>query len=565
MLYIALATDYDGTLAHDGQVSEETFDALKRFRDRGKTLIMVTGRELPDLQRVFPEVGLFDAIVAENGALLFLPKEGEQVPLGPEPPAEFVESLRAKNVAPLSIGHSIVATWSPNEDVVLETVHELGLEWQIIFNKGAVMCLPPGINKASGLTAALDHLKLSPLNVVGVGDAENDHAFLSVCGFSVAVANALDAVKREADFVTKAHRGAGVVELIHRMDEEHFGAVVKRHGIQLGQSGNSMIPLFPGRDSILIAGASGAGKSKLSTALMENIVSSDAQLIAIDPEGDYGTLEGVSHLGTTQRAPSVEEAVTLLDRPEVSLVLGLLEVELPDRPAFLSNLLSALFEMRAHYGRPHWLLIDEAHHFMPADVSPSAVALPAALPGSIFITADPRALSPCVLQTVNTVVASGATAKDVIKNICGALDLAMPQLPPLPDNQQAWFWKLDRSEAELIEVSEPRSEHQRHVRKYAEGTLGEDKSFFFRGPQDKLNLRAYNLTMFVDLADGVDDDTWLHHLRQQDYSRWIKAAIGDDELAEEIAGLERHSDPDADETRSLIRSAIQRRYTAPID
>jgi len=43
----------------------------------------------------------------------------------------------------------------------------------------------------SGLDAALNAMGLSEHNVVGVGDAENDHAFLAHCEFSVAVANAL--------------------------------------------------------------------------------------------------------------------------------------------------------------------------------------------------------------------------------------------------------------------------------------------------------------------------------------------------------------------------------------
>ena len=64
---------------------------------------------------------------------------------------------------------------------MLETIRELGLELQVIFNKGAVMVLPTGVNKATGLAAALDELGLSPHNVVGVGDAENDHAFLALC------------------------------------------------------------------------------------------------------------------------------------------------------------------------------------------------------------------------------------------------------------------------------------------------------------------------------------------------------------------------------------------------
>jgi hydroxymethylpyrimidine pyrophosphatase-like HAD family hydrolase len=90
---------------------------------------------------------------------------------------------------------------------------------QIIFNKGAVMVLPAGINKASGLVAALAHLRLSPLNVVGIGDAENDHAFLSACGCAVGVANALPIVKAGADIVAAAPRGEGVAETIRRIIE----------------------------------------------------------------------------------------------------------------------------------------------------------------------------------------------------------------------------------------------------------------------------------------------------------------------------------------------------------
>jgi hydroxymethylpyrimidine pyrophosphatase-like HAD family hydrolase len=94
-------------------------------------------------------LGEFDAIVAENGALLYLPSTAEERPLGASPPAEFIAALRRREVTPLSVGRSIVATWQPNETKVLDAIQELGLEWQIIFNKGAVMCLPPGVNKAT--------------------------------------------------------------------------------------------------------------------------------------------------------------------------------------------------------------------------------------------------------------------------------------------------------------------------------------------------------------------------------------------------------------------------------
>lgn len=111
----------------------------------------------------------------------------------------------------------IVAAWHPHEATIIETIYDLGLELQVIFNKDAVMVLPANVNKASGFMAALSELGISPDRAVGVGDAENDHAFLDLCGCSVAVANALPAVKERADLVTNGERGAGVIELIDQL------------------------------------------------------------------------------------------------------------------------------------------------------------------------------------------------------------------------------------------------------------------------------------------------------------------------------------------------------------
>src|SRR5262249_37067687 len=125
---------------------------------------------------------MFDRVIAENGALDYDPATEKERLLGPEPSPQFVARLRQMGVSPLSVGRCIVATWEPHETTVLQVIKELGLELQIIFNKGAVMVLPPGVNKAVGLAAALNDMQLSAHNVVGVGDAENDHAFLCACG-----------------------------------------------------------------------------------------------------------------------------------------------------------------------------------------------------------------------------------------------------------------------------------------------------------------------------------------------------------------------------------------------
>jgi HAD superfamily hydrolase (TIGR01484 family) len=217
--YEALACDYDGTLASEGIVAHRTVEALRKLRGSGRKLILVTGRRLEDLLRIFGHAELFERIVAENGGLLYRPATGEYVPLADPPPERFIGLLRQRGVQPLDLGRVIVATHEPQESVVLQVIRELGLELQLIFNKGAVMILPPGINKASGLKEALKELKLLPEKVVAVGDAENDHALLDLCGFSAAVANALPALQEHADLVTASPNGAGVVELINGMLE----------------------------------------------------------------------------------------------------------------------------------------------------------------------------------------------------------------------------------------------------------------------------------------------------------------------------------------------------------
>src|SRR5690606_9639996 len=200
------------------------------------------------------------------------PSSQTERPLAEPPPALFVEQLKSRRIQPLSVGRVIVATWEPEEKVVLDVIRELGLELQIIFNKGAVMVLPPGVNKATGLAAALEDLGLSPHNVVGVGDAENDHAFMNACGCSAAVANALPMLKAEADHVLEASHGEGVEELIERMIADDSTLVPSRHGIVVGTTldGEDM-HLEPHRGSVLIAGTSGVGKSTLATALTERM------------------------------------------------------------------------------------------------------------------------------------------------------------------------------------------------------------------------------------------------------------------------------------------------------
>lgn len=567
MYFIALATDYDGTLAEDGIVVPSTLNALRSLKESGRKIILVTGRELPDLRRVFEEIACFDLIVAENGALLYDPHTGEETVLGAEPPPIFLERLRERQV-PISVGRSIVATWEPHEATVLDIVRELGLELQIIFNKGAVMVLPAGVNKATGLAAALARLKLSVLNVVGVGDAENDHAFLQASGCPVAVANALSMVKADAEIVTLGARGAGVVELIgHLIGDDLAGATkqLRRQSVELAREpGGAAVMIHPQGGNLLIVGSSGGGKSTVATGLLERIAEAGFQFCVIDPEGDYSGLEGAVTVGDAKVPPRLHEVTELLERPAQNLVIDLTGIELANRPRFFAELMPKLCELRARTARPHWLLIDEAHHMLPPVLGSASVTLPREFAGTIMVAVHPEHLARPALEVVTRVMTVGTDAAITMQSFFDRVENQPPRLDERPlERGEALLWDHEGTVVQRLCTIPPQAQRLRHSRKYAEGELGDDKSFYFRGAERSLNLKAQNLSVFLQLAQGIDDLTWLHHLRAGDYSRWLGDSINDGELAAEIAGIETDATLDADESRARVKAAIESRYTGP--
>ena len=566
MYILALATDYDETLADVGIVSDDTYAALERLVKTGRKLILVTGRELDNLQQVFPGLDIFDKVVAENGALLYTPASKAERVLAPSPPARLVERLRALGVTPLSVGRSVVGTLEPNEQVALAVIKELGLELEIIFNKGAVMILPSGVNKATGLAEALKELGLSPHNIIGVGDAENDHAFLRMVGHGVAVANALPEVKDTADYVTQGSRGAGVVELIDRLTSLDGRFVEEsRHLVPVGADSSGEVHLAPYGGEVLITGTSGIGKSTLAIALTERFVEHDFQFCVFDPEGDYEELENVVMVGGAGAAPSGREILDLLAKPSNNVVVNMLGLKTEERPDYFAKLLPQLVSMRARTGRPHWLIIDEAHHLLPKARDGASLAMPKSLTATILITVHPDLVSPDLLAEVETVIALGPEADKVIATFCATTGAEMPQGAAPPKHDKVLFWR--RSEGDRIreiEVEQPRQVRKRHRRKYAEGDLG-DHSFYFRGPDGKLNLKAHNLMMFIHIAEGIDDATWDHHLRARDYSAWFRDKVKDDELADEAEAIEADSSLDSRQSRDAIIEAVRHRYTVPAD
>jgi hypothetical protein len=562
MRYQVLASDYDGTLAAHGRVDPAVEEKLRRLKATGRRLVLVTGREMKDLVLVFPEYRLFDHIVAENGGLIVNCATGEETPLGPPPDERFIDQLRQRGVHPLSVGKVIVATWEPHEQEVLEAIKATGSELQVIFNKGAVMILPSGINKATGLQALLRSIHLSPHNTVAIGDAENDLSLLQTAECAVAVTNALPSVKEMADWVTAKPQGGGVEELIHRLIDNDLcdlDGKLTRHYLQLGETDNGPYSISPYQRGILVSGVTGGGKSTFTTAILETLIRHDYQFCLIDPEGDYLQMPGVTVIGNETAVPPPEEIHQLLRDPGQSLVVCALSVPLADRPAFFCRLLEALTSLRVEYGRPHWLILDEAHHLLPPESVMLADRMPADFNNFIIISTSPHAVHPAVLQKIGTIITIGGNPGYPFQQVGEILHRPIPeQIPPLEDGEIC-VWYPDNAQPPFkARYQLPHQLMQRHKKKYAAGDMG-DNSFVFTGRHGHLHLVANNLMLFAHIAEGIDEDTWSWHLHRHDYTNWFRDTIHDDQLAQ-VAEAATNIKDSADSRRQIL-TFINSKYT----
>jgi hydroxymethylpyrimidine pyrophosphatase-like HAD family hydrolase len=566
MRYLALACSYDETIASDGRVEPATLAGLRRLVASGRQLLLLSRRPLDDLLATLPE-NLFAWVVAESGGLLYHPGTRVARALADPLPDKLVEALREQGVEPLCAGRVSAATTATHEAAVRGAVEAAGAKLAVVTDEQTVLALPPGVDNGTGLAAALAELELSPHNLVGVGHAASDRSFLDRCECAVAVANAAAGLAERCDLVTDRPAGAGVVELIDRLVADDLADAeprLARHRLLLGHLDGEELAVPPHGGNLLLAGPSGTGKSKLAAGLLERLTGQGYQSLVLDPEGDHADLDGATHLGDRHKAPTVEQVMGHLQDPGRPVVVNLLARRLEELARYFRSLLRRLTELRTRTGRPHWLLLDEAHHFLPLPGERDAFALPRRIDGLIMATVNPGHIAPSALSLADLVVTFGDAAVSTMEQYCEAIGETPPNAGKVDlEPDQALAWRRASGELLRFRVAAGHTERRPHLRRYAESELNPAKSFWFRGEDDRLRLRAQTLERFIQLGEGVDDATWLHHLRRGDYSAWFRDGVGDDTLAERAAAVEADRDLPADQSRRRIIDAIQERYLHP--
>lgn len=557
MHFLALAVDYDGTIAENGNVPEHVCTALAGLKASGRKLLLITGRELQALKHHFTQLDLFDLVVVENGALLYDPRTDTEELIADSASTALVERLRDKGVSPLSVGRSVIATWHPFEDAVISSIRELGLELQMTFNKDAIMVLPTGVNKASGLSAALLRLGICELNVVGVGDAENDHAFLAICGCAAAVNNAIDSIKARADICLSQDHGRGVCELIDMLLQKDAALVpVERIGVQLGRTADARKVWLPPESVLLVIGNSGSGKSSYVTWLTERMVEAHQGFCIIDPEGDYLSLDGAVTVGGLTTPPTTEESLHHLLQARLNVVVSTLALDPAARLQLFGELLPFIQQLRSSTGRPYWMVVDEAHYMLPhcAAWPPGFLANM----GAIIVALDFDQVCPSLLDAVDVLVTLGSTARELVQRYAQHTQRRCPEFPArssAPDYFCLWDVRHG-GDVVLMAQQQPEQKHHRHSGKYAVGDVGAWHAFYF----PSLDQRASNLAEFLSSLARLDDPAFRQHREAGDFSNWFREVIRDDVLANETRLLENDASVPLRDAQEQIVHLVQSRY-----
>jgi hydroxymethylpyrimidine pyrophosphatase-like HAD family hydrolase len=567
----AVAIDYDGTIATDGVFAPAVRDAIGQLRLRGIAVVLVTGRRLDELRQVAGNLACFNAVVAENGAVLYFPDSGRHALIGHPANPAFLAELRRRRIEFVA-GESVIEADASAAPAFLECIRAFEEPLILAFNRSRLMVLPQAIAKSVGLRRALLTLRLSLHNTIGIGDAENDRDLLDACEVGVAVAWGSRALRAFADEVIHGTGPTAVATYLHglmgqvRLSSRQMG----RRRLLLGHQHNGEpVNLAVRGRTVLIAGEPASGKSWLAGLLCEQLILQDYCLCIIDPEGDYRSLEALPNvilLGGDDPPPRARELTQALRHPDVSVVIDLAQASHQEKRDYLNELLPMLASLRRRTGLPHKIVLDEAHYYL---AEPDGNRLiDAELAGYLLITYRVSGIDAKVRMAPDTVVMvtreTDPQEQETLRSMCITADTTL---------SKEIFQDLSLSEAALLPGSEeshgrvlrfelaPRlTSHVRHREKYIDLPVAEPQAFVFTH-DGRAGPRARSLKDLVVLLATVPESALDAHLRRHDFSRWLDQVFRDASLATHIRTIE--SRVGTDRTQDVINDvarAVRARY-----
>jgi hydroxymethylpyrimidine pyrophosphatase-like HAD family hydrolase len=547
MKFSVLALDYDGTIARHGRAQPKVLAAIRETRARGIAVVLVTGRILADLRRVLPEDDIFDAIVAENGAVLAFPN-GRTRALGRPGSRDLLSDLCLRRID-CAIGECVIEADASAAPIILDAIRKLELPLTLVFNRSRVMVLPQGISKASGLREALNTMRLSLHNCIGIGDAENDGPLLEACEIGVAVSWGSKSLQALSDRVL---HGDGPDALAGYILEVSSHTKLPPHRadnrrILLGETATGPLDTAIHGRNILIAGDPRSGKSWITGLFCEQLLLQGYCLCVIDPEGDYATLEtlpGVVVFRGDEPPPRLSDVSRALRHHDTSIVIDLSGLTHDEKLGYVSQLLPTLASLRRSTGLPHWIVVDEAHYFLSHDESMQPVDFE--LAAYVLITYRPSLLHPELLAAVETILVTPLTDPvevSALTSLCGAEDAASAWSATLANLGIDEAARAPRPAApgalpQRFTIAPRLTSHVRHRAKYLEVPMPQEHAFYFTCNGQNMGAPARTLKEFVQMQQRLPIEALAGHAERGDFSRWIGRVFGDQPLADAIGKVE---------------------------
>jgi hydroxymethylpyrimidine pyrophosphatase-like HAD family hydrolase len=568
-----IALDYDGTITRDDRLDAPMREAIADARRRGVAVMLVTGRRLDDLRRVAGKLQFVDSVVAENGALVHFPDGGLTRTLAPLIPPAFITRLQQERIT-FQAGQCLIEADASAAPRMLEVIRELELPIVLVFNRSRVMAMAQGISKATGLRAALEALRKSPRNAIGIGDAENDHELLRFAEVGAAVEWGSPSLRAAADLVIDGAGPVAVADFIRRVAATGRLPNVPRarRRLILGQTadGREFSLAVRGRN-VLIMGETKSGKSWLAGLLCERLILHGYSLCVIDPEGDYRPLDalpGVRVLGGEDDPPTPRALLHALRYPDRSVVIDLSGMEHHAKLAYIRSVLPALNVMRRRTGTPHRIIVDEGHYFLRDAVKYKLLDLD--FNGYTVVTYWPSQLPRDLVAATEVILVTRESNRaeiDALRLHCAACahlgdagwdvlqTLRIDQAAALPVTAEAG------SNLQVFTIGERLTPHVRHRQKYVDVPVGDAHAFVFHRHGQPHPVNAHTLREFVMVLDGLDATRADGYLRRGDFSRWIADVFGDRALARELQEHEReYVRSRSGDAVSRIAAAIKSRY-----
>jgi hydroxymethylpyrimidine pyrophosphatase-like HAD family hydrolase len=546
----ALALDFDGTIAQNDVLDPHVREAIAELRAHGILVTLVTGRILDDLRRLTGSFHFVDAVVGENGAVLEFPASGYSTVTGQPPPESLLVALRDEGVV-FRAGRAVVEADAGEAPRILAIIRRLELPLVLLFNRDRVMVLPQAISKATGLRHALNILRLSEHNLVGIGDAENDHQLLQACEVGVAVEWGSEALKAAADYVLPGEGPPAVARYLRGLAVRRRIPVPAqtRRRLLLGHTEDGR-PLALGvRDrNELVTGDPQSGKSWVTALLAEQLILHGYCLCVIDPEGDYTSLDALPNVavfGGADPLPRPRDLLRALRHPKASVVLDLSYVSQEEKADYLRSVLPGLAALRRQTGLPHRIVVDEAHFLHEPDV---LELLDLELNGYTFVTYRASTLNPAILAATQAILVTRESDPHEVRalfTLCQScagrtteaewerlLDsLVLGEVVALPVTEEA------EGEVRRIQLVPRVTTHVRHLAKYTDIPVPEGRAFLFS--HDGLQpTRARTLREFVGAVERAPAAALDGHFRRRDFSRWVAEVLGDYPLARELRRIE---------------------------